>query len=170
MSLVIENVGSTASRSRRCRGSYAASLGILSSTNRKNRVLRAPATNDSCDTGKGDPEGSLFAFRSGRVLRPPATNDTGDSEFSESPDSFRKDRVLCVPATRSVHTIGTPHDQSPGRSAGVFGVGGSPRADEARRRSEHAGHDSLLGFGKSRAVKRHAATHAFRCPITRRPT
>lgn len=49
---------------------YAASFGIALSTNRKNRVLR-----------------------------PPATNDTGDSEFSGSPDSFRKDRVLRVLAT-----------------------------------------------------------------------
>jgi len=59
--------------------------------------LRAPATNDSCDTSEGDPEGSPFAFRSGRVLRPPATNDTGDSEFSGSALPFRKDRVLRVP-------------------------------------------------------------------------
>lgn len=46
---------------------------------------------------EGDPEGSLFAFRSGGVLRPPATNDTGDSEFSGSPVPFRRDRVLRVP-------------------------------------------------------------------------
>jgi hypothetical protein len=63
-------------------------------------MLRAPATNDSCDTSKGDPEGSPFAFRSGRVLRPPATNDPGDSEFPESPVPFRRDRVLRVPATK----------------------------------------------------------------------
>jgi hypothetical protein len=30
--------------------------------NRKNRVLRAAATTDSCDTSEGDPEGSPFAF------------------------------------------------------------------------------------------------------------
>jgi hypothetical protein len=58
--------------------------------------VKAPATNDSCDTSKGDPDGSPFAFCSGRVLRPPATNDTGDSEFSGSPVPFRKDRVLRV--------------------------------------------------------------------------
>jgi hypothetical protein len=28
----------------------------------KNRVLRAAATTDSCDTSEGNPEGSLFAF------------------------------------------------------------------------------------------------------------
>jgi hypothetical protein len=32
------------------------------STNRKNRVLRAAATTDSCDTSEDDPEGSPFAF------------------------------------------------------------------------------------------------------------
>jgi hypothetical protein len=30
------------------------------STNRKNRVLRAPATTDSCDIGADDPEGRLL--------------------------------------------------------------------------------------------------------------
>jgi hypothetical protein len=46
-------------------GGYAASFGIALSTNRKNRALRAPAT-----------------------------NDPSDSDFSESPVPFRKDRVL----------------------------------------------------------------------------
>ncbi len=32
------------------------------STNRRNRVLRAAATIDSCDPNEGDPEGSRFAF------------------------------------------------------------------------------------------------------------
>jgi hypothetical protein len=32
-------------------GCYATNRGITLSTNRKNRVLRAPATTDSCDTG-----------------------------------------------------------------------------------------------------------------------
>jgi hypothetical protein len=41
---------------------YAASWGIACSTNRKNRVLRVPATTDSCDISEGDPEGSPFAF------------------------------------------------------------------------------------------------------------
>lgn len=41
---------------------HATSLGISLSINRKNRVLRAPATTDSCDIGAGDPEGSPFAF------------------------------------------------------------------------------------------------------------
>jgi hypothetical protein len=79
------------------RSIYAASRGIARSTNRKNRVLWPPATNDSCDTSEGDPEGSPFAFRSGRVLRPPATNDPGDSEFPGAPVPFRRDRVLRVP-------------------------------------------------------------------------
>ena len=43
------------------------------STNRKNRVLRAPATTDSCDIGEGDREGAPFAFwaplRRDRALR-----------------------------------------------------------------------------------------------------
>jgi hypothetical protein len=30
--------------------------------NRKNRVLRAAATTDSCDRSEGDPEGSPFGF------------------------------------------------------------------------------------------------------------
>jgi hypothetical protein len=68
----------------RCRGLsdrllYAPNLGIARSTNRKNRVLRAPATNDSCETSKDDPEGSPFAFWS----------------------PFRRDRVLRVPATKT---------------------------------------------------------------------
>jgi hypothetical protein len=44
---------------------------ICRSTNRKNRVLRTPATTDSCDIGADDPEGRLFgthfAERSGVV-------------------------------------------------------------------------------------------------------
>ena len=48
-------------------------MGMARSTNRKNRVLRAPATTDSCEIGAGDPEGSPFAFwepfRKDRVLR-----------------------------------------------------------------------------------------------------
>jgi hypothetical protein len=56
-------------------GGYAASFGIALSTNRKNRVLR-----------------------------PPATNDTGDSEFPGSPVPFRRDRVLRVPATTFIIT------------------------------------------------------------------
>jgi hypothetical protein len=59
------------------RSTYAASIGMARSINRKNRVLRAPATTDSCDIGAGDPEGSPFAFwgpfRRDRVLRLPAT-------------------------------------------------------------------------------------------------
>jgi hypothetical protein len=50
---------------------HAASLGTVRSTNRKNRALRVPAT-----------------------------NDTGDSEFSGSPVPFRKDRVLRARATK----------------------------------------------------------------------
>jgi hypothetical protein len=45
--------------------------------NRKNRVLRAPATTDTCNLSAGDPEGSPFAFW----------------------DPFRRDRVLRLPAT-----------------------------------------------------------------------
>jgi hypothetical protein len=60
------------------RAIYAASRGIVRSTNRKNRVLRAPATNDSCETSGADPEGSPFAFwppfRRDRVLRVPDLN------------------------------------------------------------------------------------------------
>jgi hypothetical protein len=59
------------------RSTYAASIGMTRSINRKNRVLRAHATTDSCDIGAGDPEGSPFAFwgpfRRDRVLRLPAT-------------------------------------------------------------------------------------------------
>jgi hypothetical protein len=55
------------------RSIYAARRGMALSTNRKNRVLRAPATNDSCETSEGDPGGSPFAFwspfRRDRVLR-----------------------------------------------------------------------------------------------------
>jgi hypothetical protein len=40
----------------------SASWGIACSTNRKNRVLRLPATTDSCDTSEGDPEGRFFPF------------------------------------------------------------------------------------------------------------
>jgi hypothetical protein len=54
------------------RGS-AASRGIMCSTNRKNRVLRAPAPNDSYETSDGVPRGPPFAFRltfrRDRVLR-----------------------------------------------------------------------------------------------------
>ena len=43
------------------------------STNCKSRVLRARATNDSCETNEGDPKGSPFVFwslfRRDRVLR-----------------------------------------------------------------------------------------------------
>jgi hypothetical protein len=42
------------------------SLGIDRSTNRKNTVLRASATNDFCDTSKGDPEETPFASRQTR--------------------------------------------------------------------------------------------------------
>src|SRR5690349_24369093 len=42
-----------------------------------------PATNDSCDTSEGDPEGSPFAFRSGRVLRSPrALADSGGTQHN----------------------------------------------------------------------------------------
>jgi hypothetical protein len=60
------------------RSIYAASRGMARSTKRKNRVLRAPATNDSCETNEGGPEGPPFAFLS----------------------PFRRDRVLRVPATK----------------------------------------------------------------------
>ena len=39
---------------------HAASFDICRSANRKNRVLRAPATTDSCDIGADDPEGRLL--------------------------------------------------------------------------------------------------------------
>lgn len=56
---------------------YAANLGTVPPINRRNRVLQAPATIDSCDFVEGDPRGSPFAFcvpfRSSRLLRFPAT-------------------------------------------------------------------------------------------------
>jgi hypothetical protein len=47
---------------------YAANRGTTPSINRKNRVLRAPATTDSCDIGADDPEGSPFAFHSAEIV------------------------------------------------------------------------------------------------------
>jgi hypothetical protein len=44
---------------------YAASRGMARSTNRKNRVLRASATTDSCDISAGEPEGSFKDRRLG---------------------------------------------------------------------------------------------------------
>jgi hypothetical protein len=67
--------GTRGIRTRLTSSDYAASFGMALSTNRKNRVLRAPAT-----------------------------NDTGDSEFSGPPLPFRKDRVLRVPATTFIIT------------------------------------------------------------------
>jgi hypothetical protein len=65
-------------------------MGMARSTNRKNRVLRAPATTDSCDIGAGDPEGSPFAFwcpfRRDRVLRLPDLNLVFDG-FGGPPDN-----------------------------------------------------------------------------------
>ena len=56
--------------------SYAATLGTTFSTSRRNRELRAPATNDNCESSAG-PAAEVFAFwdiaRRDRLLRPPAT-------------------------------------------------------------------------------------------------
>jgi hypothetical protein len=49
---------------------YAASFGITLSTNRKNRLFRAPATTDSCETPI---PGTDVPFRRDRVLHVPAT-------------------------------------------------------------------------------------------------
>lgn len=62
--------------SRRACQFYATSRGITFSTNCRNRKLRAPATNDTCDASAG-PAAEVFAFlgpaRRDRLLRPPAT-------------------------------------------------------------------------------------------------
>jgi hypothetical protein len=64
------------------------------STNRKNRVLRAPATTDSCDIGAGEPEGSPFAFcapfRGDRVLR---LRDLNCAAFVD--DCVAVERLVC---------------------------------------------------------------------------
>jgi hypothetical protein len=52
---------------------YAASFGITLSTNRKNRLFRAPATTDSCETPI---PGTDIPFRRDRVLHVPATKKT----------------------------------------------------------------------------------------------
>jgi hypothetical protein len=54
------------------------------STNRKNRVLRAPATNDSCVTAI---PGTDVPFRRDRVLRVPATTS---SKIGKSVLFFKK--------------------------------------------------------------------------------
>ncbi|SDF60681.1 hypothetical protein SAMN04488117_105220 [Celeribacter baekdonensis] len=56
---------------------YATSLGTTSSINRRNRGLRPPATNDTCETSAG-PAAEVFAFA----------------------PAFHRDRLLCVPATK----------------------------------------------------------------------
>jgi hypothetical protein len=55
---------------------YAANRGTTPSINRKNRVLRAPATTDSCDIGADDPERVAFrvSFRGDRGVVPPGLN------------------------------------------------------------------------------------------------
>lgn len=57
---------------------YAAIFGTTSSINRRNRGLRPPATNDTCETSKA-----------------PA------AEVSAFPNPFRRNRMLCVPETKN---------------------------------------------------------------------
>ncbi len=74
------------------------------STNRKNRVLRAPATNDSCDISEGDPEGSPFAFwfpfRRDRVLRIPDLNLHIDTDSVSSVVAHPRNQRYKKPATK----------------------------------------------------------------------
>jgi hypothetical protein len=61
----------------------------------------APATNDTCDVGAGDPEGSPFAFwdtpRTDRAFRPPS--DSGDSRLLKTPGFGRNSEVLLSAAS-----------------------------------------------------------------------
>ena len=72
---------------------HAASFDICRSTNRKNRVLRAPGTTDSCDIDAEDPEGRLLERIS------------------------QRDRVLCL---QRLNLVGA--DQGSGRQALNIGL------------------------------------------------
>ena len=80
------------------RSIYAATRGTTLSTKRRNRELRAPATNGTCDASVG-PATEAFAFvpatRRDRLLRPPATNDFCESRLSKASASVS--RSSCTP-------------------------------------------------------------------------
>lgn len=87
---------------RSFQGCYAASLGMARSTNRKNRELRAPATDRQPDVKLGVSDRSQGRF----LLRGHATPDPGEMEaktrtapFPERRRWYRKNRWLRGPAT-----------------------------------------------------------------------